>query len=326
MSSRAIRKTRAQQEQQPKHDAESRASTDDEGVDDAAPAAEKNPFALLEASQGDDDDDDDGDDDGADEGKHARYDPTSSPVGATEAMASKRNRKGKIKAQSKRNVDPGESKPEEGPIRDPTPAGGHGRDDIIQRQMGSLAVSTNDAGSSSADAEETAEAQEMAQLCILMAIDPRRLIAANEMRQLFGRAVFDTDAQDESGHQTGRRHGRAQRRPGPAGATAGHHDTGGRGLTRSRLRRNIFVHGREAWLRAAGIDLRMEMVRQDIQHQITEYRFIHGRSYQDAQRQFERCVNSMEPDRMVQHLRFNRQYRPSFTVDVTKAMLMIYPT
>ena len=37
-----------------------------------------------------------------------------------------------------------------------------------------------------------------------------------------------------------------------------------------------------------------------------EYRFIHNMTYQSVQRQFETCVASMDPERMIQLLHFNR--------------------
>ena len=38
-----------------------------------------------------------------------------------------------------------------------------------------------------------------------------------------------------------------------------------------------------------------------------EYRFVHSTAYQSVQRQFETCVASMDPDRMIQLLQFNRK-------------------
>ena len=105
----------------------------------------------------------------------------------------------------------------------------------------------------------------------------------------------------------GRRRGRGPQQAGIAGAVIGRSAPGGRNLASLGLRRNIFIQGREEWPRATSGGLGMEIVERKKDGTV-EYRFVHNVSYQDIQRQFESCVASMDPNRMIQLLQFNRKW------------------
>ena len=119
----------------------------------------------------------------------------------------------------------------------------------------------------------------------------------HEMRRLFGRAANEARTEDERGARV--RRGRGQ---GPV--PGGPHGRGG--LSQLAQRRNIFMQGKDDWPPATGSGLGMEIVEKGADG-VVEYRFVHQRAYQDVQRQFEACVASMDPERMIQMMHFNRK-------------------
>ncbi|KEQ79331.1 DUF654-domain-containing protein [Aureobasidium pullulans EXF-150] len=105
------------------------------------------------------------------------------------------------------------------------------------------------------------------EVCRLLSIDTASLHAANEMRRLFGRGRSD-------------------------------------GLAALSRRRNIFIQGKEEWPVATSGGLGMEVIEKRSDGTV-EYAFVHSRIYQDVQGQFETCVASMDPQRMVLLLQHN---------------------
>jgi len=80
---------------------------------------------------------------------------------------------------------------------------------------------------------------------------------------------------------------------------------GGRGRATNRLaaiarRRNLFMQGKEEWPAPTSGGVAMEIVERR-PNGVVEYRFVHSTAYQDAQRQFEMCVASMNPQRLQIH-------------------------
>jgi hypothetical protein len=121
------------------------------------------------------------------------------------------------------------------------------------------------------------------------------------MKKLFGRAALqNTDDEPQQ-----RQRGRGQQ-GGIAAAVAGRNAPGNRNLASLSLRRNIFIQGKEEWPRATSGGLAMEVVEKRADG-IVEYRFVHNRTYQEVQQQFQVCVGAMDPERMVQLLHFNRK-------------------
>ena len=140
----------------------------------------------------------------------------------------------------------------------------------------------------------------------LLAVESRHLNALNEMKRLFGSVVLEGD---EAPGVPGRRHGRGQRNLDLGGALAAQNSrvSQGQGLAGLALRRNVFMLGKEEWPKATSGGLGMEVVERR-KDGTTEYRFVHNTIYQDVQRQFESCVESMDPQRMIQLLQFNRTF------------------
>lgn len=141
------------------------------------------------------------------------------------------------------------------------------------------------------------------EVCKLLSIDTQHLQVANEMRRLFGRAAFQEDEHQSTTEQRRTQEGGVA---GLAEAVSGRMAYGGPGLPAVLRRRNIFASGREDWPRSTGGGLGMEVV-ETKPGDITEYRFVHNAAYQGAQKEFHNCVAGMDPNSMVNLLRFNRK-------------------
>jgi len=193
--------------------------------------------------------------------------------------------------------------------------------DEIDQALKALAMSAPKPQPKAAEGLDKEDGFNESTLFKYIATDTQYLHAANEMRRLFGRAALEADnEEEEAGRGGGRRRARGQQRAGLAGAVAGRNQPGGRGLAGLGLRRNIFIQGKEEWPRATGSGLGMEIVQnsdREFGGGAVEYRFVHTRPYQDVQRQFETCVQSMDPERMIQLLQ-NNPYHISTLLQVSE--------
>lgn len=127
-------------------------------------------------------------------------------------------------------------------------------------------------------------------LCKLLSISQQHLHVLNEMKNLFGRDLVEAEERE-------------------ARAEAARARRGGRAAVNNRLaaiarRRNLFIQGKEDWPAVPSGGLGMEVVERR-PHGVVEYRFVHSTAYQDVQRQFEICVQSMDPSRMIVLLQHN---------------------
>ncbi|EEH37417.1 Nulp1-pending protein [Paracoccidioides lutzii Pb01] len=137
----------------------------------------------------------------------------------------------------------------------------------------------------------------------LLAIDPRRLNAINEMKKLFGNVVLES-TNEASSAGAGRRN---RNQPLDLGrALMGRYNPVSRGkdLAGATLRKNVLMQAKDEWPRATSGGLGMEVVR-GLHSDRAEYKLVHNKAYEDAQRQFDLCVESMEPERMIYHLQYN---------------------
>ncbi|KAK0271646.1 hypothetical protein LTR35_013400 [Friedmanniomyces endolithicus] len=290
MSSRALRKAqreREEQEQLQKLQQEEEEEEDGEDCKDDAPAVSTkvSAFAML-----DEVDDEAEDDDGG-----AALDATEEPTATTAAVPQKSAKK-KRKKKSKGKLGQGQADPQDdGP-------------DEIDKALNQLATNGAAAhsGTTSAGVNEAANEPNR-----LLAIDTSHLHAQNEMRRLFGRAALEQQDDDEppAANQAvggNRRQQRHAQQMGLAHALRGQGNAGGRsgGLAAMALRRNIFIQGKEEWPIATGGGLGMEIEEKRSDGTVL-YRFVHNRMYQDVQSQFETCVESMDPNRLVQLLQHN---------------------
>ncbi|KAF2258331.1 DUF654-domain-containing protein [Lojkania enalia] len=173
--------------------------------------------------------------------------------------------------------------------------------DEIDRALHSLNITSQAKSGAVSDELTTAISEEKQHLFSAIAVDKQHLHASNEMRKLFGRAAVQGADDDEPARARQRR---GQQHGGIAAAVAGRTAPGNRNLASLSLRRNIFIQGKEEWPRAPSGGLGMEIVEKRKDGTV-EYRFVHSTLYQSTQSEFEVCVASMDPERMIQHLHFN---------------------
>jgi hypothetical protein len=289
MSSRALRKAQREREEQEQLE---KLQQQEEEDDEPLPApAKKSAFAMLaeEAEAEDDDDDQEPEEDGG-----VAIDEEPVQAAPTKAPSKKKKKKKKAKGKS------GGGTPAQqisGQKDEPM--------DEIDAALKQLSASGKSVGSTAAGVNDAVNESSK-----LLAIDTHHLHAQNEMRRLFGRAALeggDDDDQGAPGNAGGnRRQQRRGQQVGLAQALRGQRGQGGRasGLGSLGLRRNIFIQGKEEWPVATGGGLGMEVVEKNADGTV-EYRYVHNRAYQDVQSQFESCVASMDPNRLVVLLQHN---------------------
>lgn len=299
MSSRALRKLQREQEQQNKLDAlKEDNAPHDESEEEAPTGKPLNAFDMLNQDEAEDEANDSDVADPGD-GEDAEVPTKNSQVEQSEKP------KTKSKPKKKKNKKKGKG-PEQ------THAPGKGAQatakepelDEIDIALKSLSTTSKDG----ADVPLAAKIDEAnLQLYRLLAVESKHLNALNEMKRLFGNVVLENE--DEAGAAAGppRRRGRVQNLD-LGGALAGRHSPAsrGQGLAGLALRRNPFILGKEEWPKATSGGLGMELVERAEEGTI-EFRFVHNTIYQDVQRQFQTCVESMDPQRMISLLQYNRK-------------------
>ncbi|KAG9190734.1 hypothetical protein G6011_08822 [Alternaria panax] len=289
MSSRALRRVQRELEEKQIREKLAQGDQDEqESEPEVAPKTTAKPslFAMLGNDGEEDEDEDDTDRDvrrkaeGSDE--HAETEPM--PV----SKPSKKSKKKKKKAKAKGKAADAD--------KIAAPAKEKSDLDEIDEALLALNLAMNGRTGPGSD-QEDAISEEKKQLFSVLSVDTQHLHAANEMKRLFGRAAVQS-AEDEA-----RPRHRGQQ-GGIAAAIAGRNAPGNRNLASLGLRRNIFIQGKEEWPRATSGDLGMEIVEKRPDGTV-EYRFVHNRTYQDVQRQFQICVASMDSERMIQLLHHN---------------------
>lgn len=295
MSSRALRKAqREREEQEQLEKLQQQEEEDEDEEEEPIPApAKKSAFAML--GEENDDEEDDEDQGPEDEGGVAVDEPARAPPTKAPSKKKKKNKKSKNKSGG---GTPGTPANKTAAQQEPM--------DEIDAALKQLSTSGSTPGNTSVGVNEaTNEASK------LLAIDTHHLHAQNEMRRLFGRAALEQGGDDEGQGGPGniggnRRQQRRVQQVGLAQALRGQRGQGGRagGLASLGLRRNIFIQGKEEWPVATGGGLGMEVVEKNADGTV-EYRYVHNRAYQDVQSQFESCVASMDPNRLVVLLQHN---------------------
>jgi len=294
MSSRALRKAQREREEQEQLQRLQQGEAEEEeqdGEDDAPAVSTKvSAFAMLDEVDEEVDDEEAEDDDGG-----AALDATEEPTAIT-AVAPQKSAKKKRKKNGKWKGGQGQAEYQDDGL------------DEIDKALEQLATNGASAHSGTTSAGVNEAANETNRL---LAIDTSHLHAQNEMRRLFGRAALEQQDDDEppAANQAAggnRRQQRHAQQMGLAHALRGQGNAGGRsgGLAAMALRRNIFIQGKEEWPIATGGGLGMEIEEKRSDGTVL-YRFVHNRMYQDVQSQFEMCVESMDPNRLVQLLQHN---------------------
>lgn len=313
MSSRALRKLQREKEQQNQLNASQEDNaTDDESGEEPPARKVLNAFDMLNQDE---------DEDEANDSDVAEPDDGEDVLVEKPQVESSEKPKPKSKSKKKKNKKKGKA-----PEQADTPAKGSQATakgpqlDEIDLALKSLSTTSKNG----ADVPPAAKIDEAnLHLYRLLAVESKHLNALNEMKRLFGNVVLENE--DEAGAAAGppRRRGRVQNLD-LGGALAGRHSPAsrGQGLAGLALRRNPFILGKEEWPKATSGGLGMELV-EKLEDGTSEFRFVHNTIYQDVQRQFETCVESMDPQRMIGLLQYNRKplltrYRQDTRTDLGK--------
>ncbi|KAI9815077.1 MAG: hypothetical protein M1827_002920 [Pycnora praestabilis] len=292
MSSRALRKAQREREEQRLAEELGNNASDGDELNVAPIQPQPSSFAMLNEANGEEDGGKEESSGTEDEDKNSS---TTQPESKLPLSASKPKKKTKKKSKKKATATKPSFENQNKSFDDK----GMDEIDLALRTLSTNAV-TNEGNPSIA----TNINPDLQELCRLLSIDLQHLNVSNEMRRLFGRAASEGYSEDGEAAGAGRRRGRGQQQMGLAGVVAGQNLPGGRGLAGLGLRRNIFIQGKEEWPRATAGGLGMEIVEKGTGG-ITQYKFVHNGTYQDVQRQFSTCVESMDPNRMVQLLQYN---------------------
>jgi hypothetical protein len=289
MSSRAIRKLQKLREQE-----QQEAEQQDESSEDEAPRPTKpkfNAFDLLNA--GDDDEEDNEDEDDKEEESREKPEPQPSEPEPAPAK-SKKSKKKKKKA----------AKPSEPSNTPPTKS--NAELDEIDRALQELSTGEHSAiGIGQSTNSRDIQVSFPKTTDELLGIEPKFLNATNEMRRLFGNVVLENfDQPADAG--AGRRRDRNRQMIDLAQALTGKYSPASRGLSLggATQRKNVLMQGKDEWPRSPSGGLGMEIVEKLPSGEVL-YKIVHNAGYQDVQRQFELCVESMDPQRMIGHLQYN---------------------
>lgn len=291
MSSRAVRKLQKLREQESQQTEQEDESSEDEPV--ARPSKPKlNAFDLLNAGEEE-----------VEEKEEENDTPDvpaqpSQPIPAPSQPATS-NKKKKNKNKKKSSSKPAGA---EGMAPDKTE---EKELDDIDRALKDLAVDkpSEDGGDSTATATQTRDNSFPKTPEALLAIEPKFLNSVNEMKKLFGNVALENFDEEETGTSR-RRGGREMIDLGRALTGRYCPATRGQSFAGVTLRRNAFMQAKDEWPRAPSGGLGMEMV-EKLPDGSIKYRLVHNSSYQDVQRQFDMCVESMDPQRLIHLLQYN---------------------
>ncbi|KAJ6113633.1 hypothetical protein N7523_006950 [Penicillium sp. IBT 18751x] len=287
MSSRAIRKLQKLREQQQLEE------DHDDSSDNEAPRPAKpkfNAFDLLNA--GDDEDEESEEEAPEPITQSVQPEPEAEPSKPKSASKKKKKKAKKAKANA---APESSSKPSD-----------DAELDEIDRALKALA--TDGQNSTSADLLANTQVSRDASFPKttdeLLGVEPKFLNATNEMRRLFGNVVLENFDQQDAG--SGRRRDRNRETVDLGQALTGRYSPASRGqsLAGVTLRRNVLMQGKDDWPRAPSGGLGMEIVEKNPLGN-TLYKIVHNASYQDVQNQFDLCVESMDPQRLIHHLQYN---------------------
>ncbi|KAH8697154.1 Nulp1-pending protein [Talaromyces proteolyticus] len=289
MSSRALRKLQKQSELVNQEEQDSSSGEETEAV---VPKPKANAFDLLNAF------DEDENEEASDPEIEAGSEPTPadiSPANSTEASKKKRKKKKKKKNTPQKSS----SKPDT-----------HDNEELddIDRALKELSTKndtiTTPNKPSARDAPTPSQRFPKSPEEVLT-IDPKSLNAINEMRKLFGNVVLESFVNDETS-SSGRRRERQRETIDLGRALSGRYSPASRGqsLAGVTLRKNVLMQGKDEWPRATSGGLGMELS-QKLPNDNTLYKLLHNQLYENVQMQFDMCVESMDPQRLIHLLQYN---------------------
>ncbi|KAK2861317.1 hypothetical protein FQN49_004332 [Arthroderma sp. PD_2] len=291
MSSRALRKLQKQKEIQQNLDEVQDVSEDSEPVPISRPKI--NAFDLLG-----DQDDDNGNESDVEASATEENQRPASPLEVSKSTANKKKKKKNKKQRAKKAAELAETK---------TPDSEAPEADEIDLALKALALKhplqpEDPKAKLGGDLNDSIEQD----LCALLEIDPKKLVSMNEMKRLFGNAAVESRASPSESPSGNRRRDRNRRALDLGAALTGRYSPASRGqdLSGVALRKNVLMQGKAEWPKATSGGLGMEIV-QKSPTGVVEYEIVHNTAYKDVQRQFDMCVESMQPERMIELLQYN---------------------
>ncbi len=295
MSSRALRKLQKQEDLR-RFDGTHEAD-ESEVVETAKPKA-VNVFDMLLDANGND----------AEETAHSSESDVAearSGKANTSVPSTGRAKKDKVRKKKGKKSKSGQDEQSEAAVNKAKSAGSARQLDEIDLALKSLSTKPRD-GSYTFTSKKRDDTYP--ELCQLLRVESKQLNALNEMKRLFGNVVLEGSGESSESPSPGRRRARANQNLDLSGALAARNNpvSHGQGLAGLALRKNVFMAGKPEWPKAPSGGLGME-VEEKIKNGINKYRFVHNNFYQNVQVQFETCVASMEPERLIQLLQLNRE-------------------
>lgn len=301
MSSRALRKLQKQRELEAQFQTpEDNESASDEEIVIAPPKAKPNAFDLLNAAAEEDDNEDE-EQSSEGETKPKVVHKVSSTTSTNIKEASKKKKKKKKK--SKRDTTQKLVEPEDPVVEEELDDIDKALRELSMKNGGHPTSSEQHTKAVSNQGDFIARAPEK-----LLAIEPKSLNAMNEMRKLFGNVVLESfEGQENTG--SGRRRERQREMVDLGKALSGRYSPASRGqsLAGVTMRKNVLMQGKDEWPRTTSGGLGMELV-EKFPNGNSLYRLVHNKAYEDVQMQFEMCVESMDPQRLIHLLQYNRTY------------------
>jgi hypothetical protein len=147
---------------------------------------------------------------------------------------------------------------------------------------------------------------EYQRVCALLGVNSQHLKVANEMRNLFGKAI--TDIHEDESRQVPRRQGD---QVDLETALKGEHVwKKQKGLPEVTLRRNPFIQGKDDWPKSSLGGLTMEIVDDKASDGTIEFKYAYNQQYTQVQRVFRQAVEMGDPQNMIGLLRLNREFIP----------------
>lgn len=301
MSSRALRRLQREQEVE-KHlkelsDAESSEASEEQGP--AVSKAKLNAFDMLEGAEVDDDSAADGNEP-ADDDAGEWNNGSNATVVAYESSQSKPKPKKKKKKPKKKATEKAASTRETPLQKGKMPE--KDDSDEIDRALRDLNIKHSTQPRDTEGKVQNTEFSEWeVRVSKLLAAEQKNLNPLNEMKSLFGNVALERENNPVD---------RRNHRPGEAvdlgTALLGRYSYASKGAELGALSaaRNCFLQGKSEWPRATSGGLSMEL-KSDREAQIRQYHFVRNAAYQDIQTQFQMCVESMQPERMIQLLQYN---------------------
>lgn len=291
MSSRAIRKLQKLREQELQQSSDQ----EDESSDDEprqAPKPKFNAFDLLNAGGEDDDDEDDKDD------TEAEAEDIKEPVTRAEPAPTQPN---PPKNASKKKKKKAKKAKAQTPVQSEKESKDTNLDEIDKalKDLNVKAPTGTDISTPQPVSQDDGYPKTTNEV---LSIELKYLNATNEMRRLFGNVVLENFDQDAG---SGRRRDRNET-VDLGQALTGKYSPASRGksLGGTTLRRNPLMQGKDEWPLAPSGGLGM-VTDKSTNPANTLYKIVHNTGYKDVQNQFDLCVESMEPQRLIHHLQYN---------------------